>query len=300
MPTRSQFSLRLFCLVLLLSPSTSARCAPKDAGHSGLHFRTPEEVVLSLSEIDRLYGSHPFTNQGREETFQYRVRAKVLFLRLGMGSMSTTITGEPYEGRDCYHICQKIAVLGHHQKEDTYLDATGLFPYEYRLETRRPLQSIRTHVVQWDVVEGTLFLRKNKQGTIRDEVRILGQDDPRDSRDPLSAMLLYRHLCSAATNVVDWSCNILMSSDERYTLQAIPTNQTRTATTDIKELRWEWKARDCEEEDKTVFGWIRVSSSNAIPQRYSTRVWGTSGSATLTSYTAKQPALTNGMARRRE
>ena len=290
--------MRLTLCAVTAAGLLAAVCGAQARATNEFRFRTPAEVVRSLAAIDQLFGHEAAPQPLPEEEYNYRVKATWFFLRLPMGLMNTTLRAEKYEGRSVYHIHQWITIYGRYQEEDAFIDARGLFPYEYRLRTRRPFENDRQHIVQWDPLGGAVYISKEQMAERgaprkrRQEARLLGQQEPRDARDPLSAMLLYRLKCLAATSTVPWTANILMSRDERYTLLCAPCSNTASGFAGkpgVAKVAWSWKARACDAEDKLVFGWLCIGS-NAAPVRYSTRVWNAEGAADLTRGTIRRAA----------
>jgi hypothetical protein len=242
------------------------------------------DAALALSAIDSLYGFAALADRISAETIAYRARAKWGFVRLPSGTMKSAITRERRHGVPVYHLQQRIAVAGRYQDEDAYIDAVGLFPCEYSVAMRRPTGGRWRHVVLWDHVGRRIHLSKTKiNGETRHESWEMGEDEPFDSRDPLSAMLIYRLSHTSATPVDNWSANVLMSCDERYRVNVDGTSAS-TAKADI--VSWQWIARDCDEANRTVKSWFGPVP-DAIPVKYTTRAWGIKGSATLTSYTTE-------------
>ncbi|MBT3194127.1 MAG: hypothetical protein HN341_16405 [Verrucomicrobia bacterium] len=240
--------------------------------------RGPEEAIRTLSLLDALYGGDAEALQMPIEVFQYRVRAKWGILPLPSGTMQQSVTTARRHGVPCYHLRQRIAVAGRYQDEDAYIDADGLFPYEYRVSMRRPTGGRCRHVVLWDHIGGKIHLHKVKgRGKPRLEEWEMGVDEPFDSRDPLSAMVLFRQMCAEATNAIAWKANVLLTCDERYEVRA-------EADAGISEaggtVRWHWVARNCKEPDRTVRSRLG-SAPEVAPLSYATRAWGVKGSAEL-------------------
>ncbi len=243
-----------------------------------------EVAAQMLSRVDALFCDSSLLEGGiPDETLEYKVRAKLSFLRLRLGTMVRTITCASHNGSRGYHIHQKITVGRRYQQEDAYIDAQGLFPYEYKLVMKRPGSVHFQHTVLWDHFGGKVYLRKIKNGGAAQYAEWdLGMDEPADSRDPLSAMLLYCLMCSKARQTVDWDLPILMSRDERYHVHVGALKEGESNTQEA--ARWDWNARDCDEMDKVVTSWFSIVPT-AIPVRYAAHVWGVEGSAKLIKHT---------------
>ena len=180
---------------------------------------------------------------------------------------------------------QRAQVLGRYQNEESYVDIHGGFPYRYTVDTRRTMRKRAfSHLVMWDRLGGRVYLQKRRpNGVVRQYVWALGQDEPWDSTDPLSAMARYRRQCETALSTVPWTGNVLLGCDERYRLYATPQPPDKKLAPGLSRVRWHWEARECEEDDKTVLGQLNIHS-NAIPVHYEAKAWGTKGSADLRTY----------------
>jgi hypothetical protein len=256
----------------------------KDGGRpTKLPMNACAEAARSLSLVDRLYCDESLLVDGvPDEQFHYRVRAKPSLLRTRRGSLVTTITRGIHNGAQGYQLRQETSVAGRYQNEEAFVDADGLFSYEYRLTTRKPDGGHRQHVVLWDHFGRRIYLSKVKDdGATQYSEWDVGVDERADSRDPLSAMLLYRLMCSKQAKIVDWRVPVLMSRDERYnvSIQASKGDNSEKPASVV----WDWKARDCDEIDKTVTSWFTLGPC-AIPVRYAAHVWGVKGTATLTKH----------------
>jgi hypothetical protein len=252
-------------------------------------FASPAEVARTLAVIDQTMSPEARGRELAAEERQYKVRARWLGLPLPAGSMACGMRVEEFEGRRTYHLFQHISVWGRYQDEDAWVDVDGLRPREYRLKTRRPFETDRTHVVQWDHAAGLAYLSKERlvekdsPDKRRREVRTLGAGESPASRDALSAMLIYSLKCKAVTNIVSWTAPILMSCDDRYIMAAgAPTNALaapRNLSGSVASS-WRWIPLASTAARADVIVWFDFAARHN-PRLYTMRVWGTEGSAEL-------------------
>lgn len=252
-------------------------------------FGSPGDVARTLAVIDQTLIADTAGRELAADDRQYKVRARWLGVPLPSGTMSSGLRVEEFEGRRTYHLFQRIAVWGRYQDEDAWVDVDGLRPREYRMKTRRPFETDRAHVVQWDHVAGRVYLskerliEKNAPDKRRRETRFLGAGESPVTRDGLSAMLLYSLKCKAATNIVAWTAPILMSCDDRYLMVATaPTNAPAAPRNmpgaSASSWRWIPLASTAARADVTV--WFDFAARQN-PRLFTMRVWGTEGSAEL-------------------
>ena len=96
-------------------------------------------VARALSLVDRLYCDESLLVDGiPDEKVHYRVRAKLPLRQSRRGSLVTTITRGVHNGTQGYQLRQETSVAGRYQTEEAFIDADGLFSYEYRLTRRKP------------------------------------------------------------------------------------------------------------------------------------------------------------------
>ena len=255
--------------------------------------RVGNVIARALSKVEALYCPEVLLEAGiPNERCDYKVRAKWSLLHLRTGSLTTTITHEPKSGARGYRIHQAISVGGRYQDEDAFIDEYGLFPYRYKLVTSRPGGTHCEHLVLWDHLGGRIYLSKLKKGGKPQYAEWdMGIDERCDSRDPLSAMLIYRLMCGSRARPMDWTVPVLMSRDERYNLRVRAASSLNSGE-EVAAV-WEWTARKSDGQDKTVTSWFRFSPT-ALPVRYATHSWGVRGTAKLRKHTVQTNAVPRG------
>jgi hypothetical protein len=262
---------------------------------SGWSSRSLAENMALADTLEACYRPARIRWEYRQETLQYGLRVAGVGAPSGAMRLETRLA--EYGGRPAFHIRQEIAILNRRQQEESFIDAQGLFPCEYKRTIRRPGGEDYVNTIRWDPIGQRIFFEKHVwrgdrviAAHGRRELR-LGKDLPADVLDPLAALFRFRIRAAEQGTVGAWTARILEDFDEQFlcVFQPAGTQQFHQASirTAAATIEQKWTALDRPGKDREGAVWFALSPP-WVPVQFTTELLGIKGAMKLTAQAHEQ------------